>query len=200
MDGWVKDIEELSLIAKEEPQLAYAAYTKGICHRWSYLQRTVEGISDLFHPLEQSLRRNLIPAIIGRKVSDLERDMIALPLRYGGLGIQNPTVIANREFKASLSITKELTHLIYNQDLDITKLDNATVSKMKEEFKLEKEDWFKQERERILNLMTPITRKRAFEHASEKGVSSWLSALPLRSLGYCLNKQEFRNAICLRYD
>ena len=35
--------------------------------------------------------------------------------------------------------------------------------------------------------------------ASEKGASSWLSALPLKSLGYTLNKQEFRDAICLRY-
>ena len=35
--------------------------------------------------------------------------------------------------------------------------------------------------------------------ASEKGASSWLSALPLKKLGYVINKQEFRDAICLRY-
>ena len=121
-------------------------------------------------------------------------------MRYGGLGLQNPVVIAEREFNASISITEELTHLIYNQDSDITKLNQQTVNKKKEEIKLKKEAWFKQERERILELMTTVTRKRAFQHASEKGVSSWLSALPLRSLGYCLNKQEFRNAICIRYD
>ena len=40
---------------------------------------------------------------------------------------------------------------------------------------------------------------RAFESAQEKGASAWLSALPLKKLGYVLNKQEFRDAICLRY-
>merc|ERR1712240_690758 len=37
------------------------------------------------------------------------------------------------------------------------------------------------------------------ELAQEKGASSWLSALPIKALGYVLNKQEFRDSICLRY-
>ena len=35
--------------------------------------------------------------------------------------------------------------------------------------------------------------------AQEKGASSWLSALPLKKLGYSINKQEFRDAVFLRY-
>ena len=41
---WMKDVEQLSEIAKEEPQAALSAYTKGLCHRWTFLQRTVSGI------------------------------------------------------------------------------------------------------------------------------------------------------------
>jgi len=33
----------------------------------------------------------------------------------------------------------------------------------------------------------------------EKGASSWLSALPLKAVGYALSKQEFMDAICIRY-
>ena len=36
--------------------------------------------------------------------------------------------------------------------------------------------------------------------ASEKGASSWLTALPLKSFGYLLNKQEFTDAVALRYN
>jgi hypothetical protein len=190
----------LAMIGTEEPQLALSAYTKGVCHRWSYLQRTVGGIEDNFQLLEQAIRSKLIPAIVGREVSNNERDMIALPVRYGGLGLQNPCIIALREYKASLSITEELRNLIYTQDSDITKLNHETVRKKKDELKLEKEAWFKYERERISNLVASTSRKRAFEHAAEKGVSSWISALPLKALGYSLNKQEFRNALCIRYD
>ena len=45
----------------------------------------------------------------------------------------------------------------------------------------------------------PDRKKKFLELASEKGASSWLSALPLMSLGYCLNKSDFRDSLCLRY-
>ena len=31
------------------------------------------------------------------------------------------------------------------------------------------------------------------------GTLSWLSALPIKAIGYALNKQEFTDAICMRY-
>jgi len=35
----------------------------------------------------------------------------------------------------------------------------------------------------------------------EKGASSsWLSALPIKAIGYAMNKQEFTDAICMRYE
>ena len=41
--------------------------------------------------------------------------------------------------------------------------------------------------------------KRYLEGAQEKGASAWLSCLPLKAMGYTLNKREFQDAICLRY-
>jgi len=35
--------------------------------------------------------------------------------------------------------------------------------------------------------------------AMEKGASTWLSALPIKAIGYALNKQEFTDAVCMRY-
>ena len=34
---WVADVENLTEIARDEPQAAYIAYTKGLCHRWTFL-------------------------------------------------------------------------------------------------------------------------------------------------------------------
>ena len=36
VNKWVADIEELADIASEEPQSALSAFTKSICHRWTY--------------------------------------------------------------------------------------------------------------------------------------------------------------------
>ena len=55
------------------------------------------------------------------------------------------------------------------------------------------------ELEEILNTVD-IKTKRVLTLAQEKGAGSWLSVPPIKSLGYTLNKQEFRDSICLRYD
>ena len=80
------------------------------------MQRTVPGIGDLFDPLEQCIREDFIPAVIGRKISDLERSIMSLPVRLGGLGISNPSTSSQMEFEASSMITKSLTDIIKNQE------------------------------------------------------------------------------------
>ena len=41
--------------------------------------------------------------------------------------------------------------------------------------------------------------KHMVQLANEKGASSWLTSLPLADFGFVLNKQEFRDALYLRY-
>ena len=48
--------------------------------------------------------------------------------------------------------------------------------------------------------MAPRKTQRAFDLATEKGSSAWLTVLPLQDLGFNLNKREFRDAVKLRYD
>ena len=61
---WIEDIKELSEIALEEPQIALSAYVKGLCHRWKFIQRTISGISLLFQPLEDAIRKDFFPSIV----------------------------------------------------------------------------------------------------------------------------------------
>ncbi|KAL9968618.1 hypothetical protein ACROYT_G020730 [Oculina patagonica] len=46
----------------------------------------------------------------------------------------------------------------------------------------------------------PQKTQRAIDLATEKGASNWLTVLPLKDMGYNLNKGEFRDAVKLRYD
>ena len=140
----------------------------------------------------------MILGIIGRQISDLERRLISLPLRYGGLGIQNPQETADREYYNSTKITEKLTEHIYNQALDLTDLDQEHAKTAKSAMRLAKENMFKLQANEIYNNLNESER-RAFEAAREKGASAWLAALPLKSIGYALNKQEFRDSLCLRY-
>ena len=166
--------------------------------RWCFIQRTISDIGPKFQPLEDTIREKLIPAIVGRTVSNIERRILALPIRMGGLGIQNPVQTAKYEFETSKQITKYLSIIIckqeqnlvnYHPDIiknEITKLNAVKDNRLKNEFKV------------IQELVSDDVR-RSLNLATEKGSGAWLSALPLQSLGYVLNKQEFRDGIYLRY-
>ena len=69
VDKWIKDVEELADIAKDEPQLAYFAFVKGICHRWTFYMRTIPNISEYLLPLERKISEVFLPALLGRPVS-----------------------------------------------------------------------------------------------------------------------------------
>ena len=192
------DISELSKIAQEAPQIALSAFNTGLSQRWKFLQRTVSDTRKMFEPLERSIRDEFIPALLGRQVSDTERRILALPYRYGGMGILNPIDTADREYRASREITSDLTDLIYQQNMNLQLLDKEKIRKKKNEMHQLKEDRLKNEHEEISDLLEE-KQKRLLQAAKEKGASSWLSALPIQRLGYTINKQEFRDAICLRY-
>ena len=198
VEKWVMDVHKLSCIAKEEPQSSLSAFNTGMSQRWKYLQRTVSDIEHLFEPLEKAIREKFIPALCGRTVSDLERHIFALPYRYGGMGILNPVQTARIEYESSCEITAALTALIYEQDLDLTHLDTDEMERRKVAVKTRKDERLKEECERILSLVD-VKSKRLILAAQEKGASPWFSALPLSKFGYTVNRQEFQDAICLRY-
>ena len=198
VESWVKDVNNLAEIAIEEPQAALSAYNVGLCKRWTFLQRTVCGISKLFQPLEEAISENLIPAICGRPVTEEQRRMLSLPYRYGGLGIRNPVKTADREYNSSSGVTESLTNLICQQNPDITKLDREKQKEKKKELSCENENEIKNEFKEVCERVDEKT-KRLLLCAQEKGASSWLSALPIKKLGYSLNKREFRDAVALRY-
>ena len=195
---WVEDVEALTEIAKDEPQAVYASYTKAISHRWTYIQRTIPNISNLFAPLEACIREKLIPALIGRNVSDLERNILALPVRMGGIGITNPIQTADHEFSASVEITRNLTDIISRQENNFDNYDKAEVEKTIKLVKERKNQRIKEDLENIVNMVNDKT-KRVLELTQEKGAGAWLTTSPIQALGFALNKQQFRDAICLRY-
>ena len=186
VEKWVKDVKQLADIAKEDPQAALSASKTGLSQVWKFIQRTVPKIAHLFEPLENAISTDLIPALCGRSISDIERKIFALLYRYGGMGILNPVETSEREYATSVDITDGLTELIFRQEMNLGLLDREGMSNRKKELKKEKEAILKQDQESIASRLDEKS-KRMLEAASEKGASSWLSALPLKQLGYTFN-------------
>ena len=149
--------------------------------------------------MEETIRDKLIPAVIGRHVSDIERRIISLPVRYGGLGIADPTITAHREYEASCLITEDLVNLISHQEQDLSLLNTEEITEKIKALKNAKEAFYTEQFEDIKVQIEDVTLKRCLDFSKEKGSGAWLTALPLQDHGFCLNKQEFRDAVCLRY-
>ena len=110
--SWTEEMAKLAEFALSQPQACYAAFTIGLKHRWAYFLRTLPDIQDLLEPLENVKSNVLIPAIKEHSCSSSERDILALPVRHGGLGITNPCHETNREYQSSVKVTMPLVEKI----------------------------------------------------------------------------------------
>ena len=195
---WTKEVNKLSEIARTEPHAAYTAFTFGLKHKWTYVSRTVPRIRDLMQPLENSIRNSFIPAITkDHQCTDIERDLLELPPRMGGLGIVNPAKMAEKEYNNSTRLTASLKDVIIRQDT-VGEIDESEIQRLKSEISKNRQKEQENECMRILSLLPEKTRKKV-ELAMETGASNWTSSLPIKAKGFSLNKQEFTDALALRY-
>ena len=199
VDQWVSDIEQLSLIAHSQPHAAFAVLNHGLTSKWLYFFRTIPLLSGQLTHLESKIRSHLLPALTGKSApNDSERDLMALPVRSGGLGIRDPTKQAEVEFSASVQIcspmVKNMLSGLFDNDYDCVSDQLLARSDVRKE-KLARE---KSRLEVLMSSLLP-TKQRILKLAGEKGASIWLSSLPLYEYGFSLHKRAFIDALALRY-
>ena len=151
--------------------------------------------------LEEAIRYKFLPAITGQSaLSDVERELLALPSRLGGLGIINPVTSSDIQHLASINISTPLMSLILQQSTTYPISCQESQRDCKRRAIKHKREL---EQKRVLDLVNklhvPTSYQKALPFISEKGASCWLTALPLSEDGYALHKGAFRDALCLRY-
>ena len=190
---WTAEVTALAGVASTRPHAAYCAFTHGMIGHWMYVMRTIPDISPLFKPLEDAIYLKLLPSFTGHSCSLSECDLLSLPCRLGGLGIVNPTIIADSQFDASIKITNPLKDLIMNLTAQL-----PGVTSIKNKIHMVRRMAHKEQANAIRTHLSP-SLQRAMDLNSEIGSSSLLTVLPLHDQGFHLHKQEFWDALHLRY-
>ena len=131
VEDWVGQVVLLAEFAAANPQVSYAAFTFGLRHRWTYYLRTLRDIEELLEPLESAIGNVLIPALTGHTCTPDEHKLLALPLRLGGLGIENPCPSATKEYEASIRVTAPLVKQIEAQALELP--DDDDIRKLQQQ-------------------------------------------------------------------
>ena len=120
-------------------------------------------------------------------------------MRHGGIGIQDPSKMAQWDYEASQRITAEMIEKILQQEIDFVPSNELLRDRVKEIENLKEEMHVETLRKIVADPETPQYAKKNLELAQEKGSGAWLTTVPVQAMGYALNKDEFRAGICLRY-
>ena len=196
---WVEEIEVLSKIALTEPHAAYAAFTKCLQAKWNFVSRTISGVGDLLIDVEQTIRQKFIPALLKKEISDDLRNLLALPARFAGLGIFNPTERSITSFKHSTQLCEPLVSLILDQAESFrpqSLRDDQKLIRNQQDVALVQQHEFAIS---AMSLKSPKSLQRAIAVARQKGTSSWLTAIPTIEHETILHKGDFLDALYIRY-
>ena len=81
-----RSVGSLQVCAGQE---AGCGFTSGFRHKLTFIMRTIPDISIHLRRIDQIILREFIPSITGGiHVNDVERKLVSLPTKYGGLGIR----------------------------------------------------------------------------------------------------------------
>ena len=123
---WTAEVEVLGKIAKSGPHAAYTAFTHGLRHKYNYVMRTIPNISDDLKPYD-TIRNTFIKAVFnGYICNDIEMKLLALPIKFWGMGIVMPSDICDDEYQNSVKVTEHTKIKTIQQEMNY---DHDTNSK-----------------------------------------------------------------------
>ena len=150
---------------------------------------TIFGASAQLKRLDEVVQSEFIPAITGGVLCNkMERKLIALPPKLGGLGIPIFDKLTNDEFENSIKLTECCSTKIINQmhqyepDEEIQTIKNRIHAARVEQNK-EKLD--------VIRSHMNSEQLRTNDFNQETDASAWLTTLPLKQEEYARTKQLF---------
>ena len=198
--SWVREMSLLADISLTQPHAAYSAFVRGMKSKWNYHIRSYPGLASSYRPLDDVINNKYIPTLTGRtEVSDSERKLLALPVRYGGLAI--PVVSEDAEVQRRISevVTGPVVRMLRSGSNELTPA--RIVSDTSVLRRHQNNQRAAMHRTQLSELAPALSgpQRVLLETSRDAGVGSWLTAEPLASCGFVLNKSAFRDAVAIRY-
>ncbi len=195
---WTAGVRALARVAKRYPQTAYAGFVWSLQAEWTYLLRVSERAGPLLAPVEEAIRGEFLPALLGRQVvlDDDQRVLMSLAAKHGGLGIRNPVVAAESLQKASEQASRVLVDALMG-DAELDLVEHAKCVR-----------WARtgaqgERREREEAFLADYGRRKGPKVAKRlrrlMDGSAWLTRVPSRLDGTQLTKLEWHDVVSLRY-
>jgi hypothetical protein len=116
---------------------------------------------------------------------------MGLPARPGALGITDPSQKSSTFYENSKLITTPIVNIIIDQTrVSPPEIKKAQISEKNHTCNLRRRH--EKTEANLIAERLPPNLQRAIEVSTEKGASTWLTALPLSDYGFNLHKGAFR--------
>ena len=197
IEAWTRGVSELAKVATRFPQSAYAGLAKSLQCEWQYLQRVTPEVSNYFAPIEHAIATEFLPALLQLPAADVAplRDRMALPVRYGGIGIPNPVQTADECYDASRDCTNELKTSLEDRKILDVKAYAQSVRTARDFITQDRNNRHAKALKALKQAADPFTA-RQMERARLTG--AWLTTMPSNINGTTLAPEEFRDNLMLR--
>jgi hypothetical protein len=103
-------VTDLKSVTQAFPQAAYSGLQKCLQQEWQFVQRVTKGIGPEFASIEQTLAKTFLPTLFGDKYGDKDprRALAGLPIKWAGLGVPDPTTLAQPNYEASILLCSHI--------------------------------------------------------------------------------------------
>lgn len=145
------------------------------------------------------IHTSFLPSLFGRAepLPEELKELVNLSPAQCGIGIPDLKRGSWEQFNASLDITALHVNSIVTQSS--TNPARELMEERKREINAQRRADAKSRIDRIDESLSPDLLQ-AVQQTRDKGASSWLNAIPIEEHGLPLNKQKFRDSLCLRYN
>ena len=154
-------------------------------------------------PVDDLIKTEFLPSLFGKDapLDETYTNLMTVNTGDGGLGIKNLVSEAKQQYEFSKTITRPHTHSIEQQNFQMLETDDEgrNIETLKKLCREEKEKKEKEKMEKIISSLPKHVTDYVYQ-AQDKGASSWLNTIPMKEQHLDLNKEEFRDALRLRYN
>ena len=204
LSDWEGNILDISAAAHKFPQSAYAGLQKSLQHEWGFVQRVVPDIGPQFWPLEEAITNSFLPALFGEssfEVTDYRRALTALPVKFSGLSIPDPSESAAVNYERSTLVCSHLSRAVQGKIPFMIADHEATRKEVLAEYRPRQIEENEDKLDSLIkNLPNPGGKNLLARTISRGGkTGQWLTVLPSTVSGTELGCNEFRDALRLRY-
>ena len=199
VDDWVAELNQLQEVAKTQPHLAFAAFIHGLRHRYVYIMRTTPNIKERLKPLDKAIDEFIKTLFQGHEFNTIDRQLLSLPPSLGGMGLIIPSQMCDAEYENSINITRSMKGKLKSNQTIYDEIPQDQI-KIKLKIRAAKRKENQKRLEEIKKEIQCPMKKKSIEASTENGASLWLTALPIKSNDFHLEKQAFWDAIFIRYS